>query len=305
MNASCGLLIRPRFLSCGLFKPCSLHSLGPHTHLPMYFPAIIFFASLTASQAAQVPLQPQWNFTSDPLFAGTFTYTGVTGPLGWAGLSPANILCSTGSYQSPVNLDASIGVPRANPWVSINDGYGYFENLGTTVEVAGDGTTVFNGKTFQFKQLHFHAPSEHRLMDEFYPLEVHLVHQSADGVKLVLGATFEITTNGFTTDLVQILGSRVHLIAVPGSKTYVEYIRIQQVVNFFRTARLYQYSGSLTTPPCSEGVIWLVAQSPLPIDVASYLAFKKVIKFNSRYTQNVPGKDNLIKVAASSLPRGR
>ncbi|KAF8067660.1 alpha carbonic anhydrase, partial [Lyophyllum atratum] len=230
-----------------------------------------------------------------------FSYTGATGPLGWGGLSPANSLCSTGSYQSPINLDSSIWVPPVNPRVSIGDGYLWLENLGTTVEAAAVGTTVFDGRTFQLQQFHFHTPSEHRINEEFFPLEVHFVHQSADGRKLVLATTFEITTNGATTDLVSILGSRVSQIAVPGSKTYVEFVRVQQIVRHFQTSRLYQYSGSLTTPPCSEGVMWLVAQYPLPIDAASYLAFKKVIKFNSRYTQNVSGKDNLIRVASSGL----
>ncbi|GLB39256.1 putative carbonic anhydrase [Lyophyllum shimeji] len=254
----------------------------------MYFFTALLFESLAASQAAQVPLQPQSHFASDPLSAGGFTYTGVTGPLGWAGLSPDNKLCATGSYQSPVNLDASIWVPKTNPWVSIPDGYGSFENTGHTVEVAAVGTTVFDGRTYQLKQLHFHAPSEHRINEEFYPLEVHFVHEAADGVKLVLGATFEISTNGATTDLVQVLGSHVYQIAAPGSKVYVPYIRVQQVVNFFRTTRLYQYWGSLTTPPCSEGVVWLVAQNPLPIDVSSYLAFKKVINVEPVWREVTP-----------------
>ncbi|KAG5637199.1 hypothetical protein H0H81_005412 [Sphagnurus paluster] len=237
---------------------------------------------------------------------GTFGYTGVNGPLGWVGLDPKNVKCSTGASQSPINLDRYIGSPVANPIVRIPDGYAVFENLGTTVEVAAVGQTYFGGKVYQLKQYHFHTPSEHRINEEFFPLEIHLdvsLKRNVDGTRLVLGAVFEITTNGATTPLVWTLAQHIHLIATPDSKTTVFGLTAAQLITAFQSCRLYQYSGSLTTPPCSEGIIWLVSQTPLPIDVGSYLAFKRVIKFNSRYTQNTPGQKNLIQVAASQLPR--
>ncbi|KAG5644356.1 hypothetical protein DXG03_008653 [Asterophora parasitica] len=232
-----------------------------------------------------------------------FGYTGATGPLGWAGLSPNNSLCTSGSRQSPINLGSWTGSPTVNPQVLISDGYGDFENLGTTVEVAAVGQTHFGGKNYQLRQFHFHTPSEHRINEEYFPLEIHLVHQASDGARLVLGAVFEIATNGATTPLVDTLARQIQQIATPGSKTRVYGLTSHELINIFQNHRLYEYYGSLTTPPCSEGITWLVAQTPLALDVGSYLAFKRVLKFNSRYTQNIPGKINLARIAASQMAR--
>lgn len=62
------------------------------------------------------------------------------------------------------------------------------------------------------------------------------------------------------------------------------------------------YQGSLTTPPCSEGVTWLVSEKTLPVNVATYKAFKSIIKFNARYAQNAPGEENLITFAKDNYP---
>ncbi|KAG6829082.1 hypothetical protein H0H92_005793 [Tricholoma furcatifolium] len=243
---------------------------------------------------------------------GTFGYTGVNGPLGWAGLGHGeNALCSTGTQQSPINLDASIAPANFIPIISIPDGYNDFENLGTTVEVAPVvGTTQFGGKIYKLQQYHFHTPSEHRINGEHYPLEVHFVHSAAadparclDGSKLVLGAVFDFTpNNGATTSFVYKLARQVLQIINPGSTTRVFGLSVAQFTNLFRTSRLFQYSGSLTTPPCTESITWVVAQTPLPIDTSSYLNFKRVLKFNSRFTQNTPGQRNLIGVAVDEYP---
>lgn len=72
-------------------------------------------------------------------------------------------------------------------------------------------------------------------------------------------------------------------------------------MDHFAANEIYHYTGSLTTPPCTEGVAWYISSKPLPLSVQSYNALKKVIKFNSRYTQNSPGKGNLLEVEADEL----
>ncbi|KAG6830766.1 hypothetical protein H0H87_007165 [Tephrocybe sp. NHM501043] len=205
---------------------------------------------------------------------------------------------------SPINLDQSIGRPFINLRVIIPDGYIDLENLGTTVEGPAVGTTQLAGKTYTLQQFYFHSPSEHLINGEHYPLEVHFVHRAADGSTLVLGAVFDLTiNNAVTTPFVYTLARQVLQIINPGTKTRVFNVRFGEIVNLFQNTLLFQYSGSLTTPPCTEGITWLVAQTPLAIDTSSYLYFKRVLKFNSRFTQGVLRQDNLIRVAVEQFPQ--
>ena len=110
----------------------------------------------------------------------TFGYTGLKGPLNWAGLSPEFKACATSSVQSPINIDDTVHLARSAPKVDIPSvKAAEFANLGTTIEVAVNGTTEFAGSKFALKQFHFHTPSEHRVAEEYFPLEIHMVHEAA------------------------------------------------------------------------------------------------------------------------------
>jgi len=231
-----------------------------------------------------------------------FSYTGATGPFGWAGLSPANGACSTSKMQSPINLDNAISMSKSTLTVTIPDvSHAELENLGSTLEVVANGTTHFAGKAYTLAQFHFHTPSEHRIANEYFPLEGHFVHQASDGQRLVLGVLFELTTDGTTTALLTALSHHISAVATPGKSTQTSALHFRQIAAHVQAGPLYQYTGSLTTPPCTAGVIWLVAQKPLPVNVKTFLGFKKIMKFNARYTQNTLGQQNLIQLAASQL----
>lgn len=114
-----------------------------------------------------------------PVQVSTFSYTGLRGPQNWASLAPENLACSTGTTQSPINIDSTIGVLSEPPVLNIPSvESAEFENLGSTIEVIVNGTTTVAGEDVQLKQFHFHAPSEHRIEEEFFPLEMHMVHES-------------------------------------------------------------------------------------------------------------------------------
>lgn len=94
--------------------------------------------------------------------------------------------------------------------------------------------------------------------------------------------------------------SNLDEIATPGTKTETGPLNFGPIVNHLTSTPLYKYSGSLTTPPCSEGVTWLVASKTLPLDVNSYNKLKSVVRFNARYTQNAPGQTNLLALACAA-----
>lgn len=117
--------------------------------------------------------------------ASHFSYNGVEGPLGWHLIDPANSLCATGKKQTPINLNGQIKTEPGKGYVmkiqkSIGEDPAKFENKGHTLEVNNieNGTLKFGNETYNLAQAHFHTPSEHRIDDEFYPMEMHFVHKS-------------------------------------------------------------------------------------------------------------------------------
>jgi len=151
-------------------------------------------------------------FDNNTVEVSKFGYTGGIGPLLWQTLATANALCEKGESQSPINIgkqqlnlyvgfsasvcvnlkqtdyirtniiDTDSSIKRAVTRPKVNFAKiktANFENLGTTVEVIANGTTQFGNKTFNLKQFHFHSPSEHRIDEEYFPLEMHMVHQAA------------------------------------------------------------------------------------------------------------------------------
>ncbi|KAF2741978.1 carbonic anhydrase, partial [Sporormia fimetaria CBS 119925] len=229
-----------------------------------------------------------------------FGYTGLQGPFNWASLGPENEACKIGKNQSPINIDASISKASEAPVVTIDSTQPVeFENLGTTIEVLVNGTTSFAGTDFRLKQFHIHTPSEHRVGEEYFPLEAHFVHEGVTdpNALAVIAVLFQLSAN--TSDpLLTSLQPHLSAIVNPGTKTPIESgLDFSNLIAHVQSTPLFQYTGSLTTPPCAEGLTFLVTEQPLAIDVTTFNEIKKIVKFNARYTQNSLGEENLITVA--------
>jgi carbonic anhydrase len=172
-----------------------------------------------------------------------------------------------------------------------------FENLGTTLEVLATGTTTFAGTEFALKQFHMHTPSEHRIAEEYFPLEVHMVHEAADKSIAVIALPFQLTEDGSNFDLLTAVTENIDGCKEPGSITKTGPLDFTELTKSIQEKPLFQYTGSLTTPPCAEGLTFLVLSEPLPINVATFNKIKAVIKFNARYTQNALGQENFLAAA--------
>ncbi|KAI9770418.1 MAG: hypothetical protein M1840_003304 [Geoglossum simile] len=234
-----------------------------------------------------------------------FGYTGLQGPLNWAGLSADNSACREGKNQSPINL--SSGIERIAPGVmklSIPNVAAELENLGSTVEVVMEGlngTLTIEDKTLDLKQFHFHTPSEHRIDEEYFPLEMHMVHQTADGSDVaVVAVLFQLSEGRKSTPLVKSALAKVHEVATPGSVTETCELDFSKLLDVLSKQEMFRYVGSLTTPPCKEGITFLVTTEPLKLDTKTFNNVKKVVKFNSRYTQNDLGQENLLKIGCGA-----
>lgn len=115
-----------------------------------------------------------------------------------------------------------------------------------------------------------------------------------------MAVLFELSSD-CTTELLTGVIKNIKDIEEPGSVTKTGPLDFEPLIDHLQTKPLFQYAGSLTTPPCAEGVTFFVTKEPLPVNVETFLALKSVVKFNSRYTQNALGETNLLQVASESI----
>jgi carbonic anhydrase len=242
--------------------------------------------------------EPNSKLNARQVAINTFDYTPTNGPLTWFTL-PNSQLCKQGRFQSPILLDSSIGQTTTGTLnLRVTNSVGKLENKGSAIEVVDvEGSLMYQGRPYKLVNFHFHTPSEHRINKEHYPVEMHMVHQDATGKIAVLGFVIQLCTTRYSA-LPYVALRKVSQIA-PGQTITTDPLNFAEIIEYVRTKRFYQYSGSLTTPPCSEGLSWFVGTEPLYLDVGTYNALKAAVKYNSRIIQNAPGQLNVIQVACS------
>ena len=238
-------------------------------------------------------------------------YEAENGPDVWAQLSREYVLCAEGKHQSPIDLVNP--TPVKLPPI-IFEYYGTtslnIRNTGHTIEVAypeGSWIEVDNTR-YQLLQFHFHAPSEHTMAGKPFDMEMHFVHKSEEGNLAVVGLLIEKGRPHFAFDPVW-----AHLPAVPGEMQRVEVNENFPVAPFSMLSSAevatdkalqpwsgyYRYDGSLTTPPCSEGVKWVVLTTPIEMSESQIAAFKAIIPDNNRPVQPLNERELLVDITAN------
>jgi len=239
-------------------------------------PALLV-ASLGCASSDKAPKKVHWS------------YEGSRGPEHWGELSPDYVLASTGRRQSPVDIVRSKAVPQQAAPLAPSYQPTTLEilNNGHTLEdeYHGGGTLPLDGRPYHLAQFHFHSPSEHTLDGQHAPMEVHLVHEDEAGRLAVIGILIQEGR-----EHPELAKMWPHLPATPGRSEAVEGVLIDATRLLPASLASYRYSGSLTTPPCSEDVSWFVLEQPIEASAGQIAAFRKLVSGNNRPTQPLNGR---------------
>jgi carbonic anhydrase len=218
--------------------------------------------------------------------AAHWSYSGSGGPQAWGRLKPEFSRCATGQRQSPI--DIRDGIPLELEPVQFDyrpSSFAVVDNGHTVqVNVAPGNEIEVNGRRYALQQFHFHRPSEERIDGRQYEMDAHLVHKDAEGRLAVVAVLLE---RGAAQPLLQTVWNNL-----PLEKNEEVAARTQIDLNQLLPAdrRYYTYMGSLTTPPCSEGVLWLVMQQPVPVSAQQIDIFARLYPMNARPIQSAAGR---------------
>lgn len=230
---------------------------------------VVFIVALMLAEGEPEPLA-HWSYGEED------------GPKEWASLDDRYAMCEEGLNQSPINITNVIEAQLA-PLAFAGSAKGTtFSNNGHSVEVkfAGGNTLTVDNKEYSLKQIHFHTPSENTINGKSFPMEAHLVHASGSSLAVV-AVMFEVGSDNVVLNKLlrnlpenaqdknelksEVTGYEI----LPANKEY------------------FRFNGSLTTPPCSEGVKWLVLKEAVQISESQLKDFTAVMPKNNRPVQEI------------------
>ncbi len=212
----------------------------------------------------------------------TYDVSSKEGPNGWGDVCYEYVYCK-GGRQSPINIVGAI-TDATLPAITIayNASKTAIINTGHTLQWncdANSSKVTYNGEDYSLVQFHFHTDAEHTINGITMPMEVHLVHQSSAGKLLVIGVIFTVTAtdNPLLATFLPNLPS-----ATNGTYNSATTFSPTNLLATNTATNYYTYSGSLTTPPCSEDVTWIVAKNTLTASATQIATFKSIMKINNR-----------------------
>ncbi|ASI93908.1 carbonic anhydrase [Vibrio rotiferianus] len=209
--------------------------------------------------------------------AANWGYEGEHGPAHWGEFASE---CAKGQNQSPINIDSTIEAKLAKLQFNYDGKVISLLNNGHTLQTSleGNNTLKVDGKDFTLKQFHFHTPSENHVDGKEYPLEAHFVHSDEDGNLAVVAVFFKVgEANPALAKLLQNIPDNEQNVAIKAPFDADALIPMDK--------EYYRFNGSLTTPPCSEGVRWLVLKEAQSISPEQVKEFAKVMGANNRPIQ--------------------
>lgn len=224
--------------------------------------------------------------TAAEVHATHWSYEGEGGPLNWGKLNPANAKCDSGERQSPIDIRDGIRVALDPLNFDYKDSrFSVLDNGHTIQTTLSPGNYInVSGKNYELVQFHFHKPSEERINGKSFEMVMHLVHKDSDGKLAVVALLMQ---RGKANSLVQSIWNNLPL-EKNEAVNALSSMDLSQVLPVRR--EYFTYMGSLTTPPCSEGVLWLVLKEPIEISGEQIAIFSRLYPMNARPIQNSSGR---------------
>jgi len=214
-------------------------------------------------------------------------YEGGTGPLHWGEMEQdhdKHLMCREGVHQSPIDINKVLGFERKKLHIH------YYE---TSTQIINNKHTIllkyepgsyveWGNEVFELIQFHFHHPSEHRLKGTSFPMEIHLVHKASDNEYVVLAVLVKLgEQNPHIQKLWDTFPEEIDRFLIHKKKKIT-------AENFLPDSKsYYHYTGSLTTPPCTENVTWLILEEPIEISREQLEYFQNFIDHNARPIQKL------------------
>ncbi len=246
---------------------------GPHKAVPK------------KAEAAEKPAAP--DLSNVP-----WGYLGAGAPENWGKLRPAFATCAKGKRQSPIDIRGGIRVDLDPIRFDYRPSHFSVIDNGHTVEVnVGEGSSItLTGHTYQLIQIQFHRPAEERINGKLYEMSAHLVHKDAENNIAVIAVLLE---RGMEHPEIQTIWN--HMPLEVGMVVSPPAAAIDLVKLLPDQREYYTYMGSLTTPPCTEDVLWLVFKQPVMISPEQIDIFARLYPNNARPIQ--PTHNRLIKAS--------
>ncbi len=227
--------------------------------------------------AAVAASEPRWG------------YTGAHGPAHWGQLQPAYSTCASGQRQAPIQIDTrqTLRGPAEPLQLAYGGSGGSVLHTGRTIQVdlAGQNTLTVRGSTYHLQHLRFHHPAEIRIDDQTPAMAVHLLHHNEQGQTAVLVLPLE--TGDAHPEIHKIW---THMPLEVNDRVPLPAGLLNPQALLPADPRYFQFMGSLNTPPCTEGVLWLVMKQPVTLSPEQLRLFAQLFPMNARPLQALNGR---------------
>ncbi|WP_158934215.1 carbonic anhydrase [Burkholderia sp. S171] len=221
-----------------------------------------------------------------------WAYEGEHGPAHWGAMGEAFHACESGRAESPIDIEKAKKAPADMPRLKVNYQPLPIDiiNTGHAVQfnaTPGTDSITLGNQAYQLVQFHFHSPGEERFAGKDSVMDAHLVHRSEDGKLLVLAVQFQLGNQ--PNPVIQAMLDRIP--EEKGAEFKVNAVMVNPIDLLPKQMSYYTYNGSLTTPPCSEGVTWIEFKERVSITQQQLDAMRRFYHGNQRPVQALNGRE--------------